>query len=314
MRLRRYTLLAAMLFATRPSLAQAPNAQVAESLFQEGVALIEAGKTKEACEKFSASYRLDPANGTLQNVASCHEKEGKTATAWAEWLELAGKAGRAGQKDRERLARTRATDLSKDLARLELKLPANANVAEIVIDTQAILRDAWTTSLPLDPGAHTVIFKAPGKRTATANIVMTPAKTFPLEVPLLADDAGAATPEPPPHAPTPAAQEPAPKDSRRTAGLVVGGVGAAVVAAGAVFGVRAMALKNDANCVDTICETPADAATRDDAKTSATISTIGIAAGLVALGVGTYLFLTSEPSPRARAAVRVNGLGIGGHW
>jgi hypothetical protein len=307
-------LLMATLLVTPPSRAQAPNAQVAESLFQEGVSLIEAGRTREACEKFSASYRLDPANGTLQNVASCHEKEGKTATAWSEWLELAGKAARAGQKDRERLARTRATELSKDLARLELKLPPAANVAEIVVDTQPILRDAWTTSLPLDPGAHVVVFKAPGKRSTTANIVMTPGKTFALEVPVLADEGGASTTttEPPPAAPSPPAEK-EPSDTRRMTGLVVGGVGVAAVVAGAAFGVRAIALKNDANCVDTLCETAGDAATRDDAKSSATISTIGFAAGLVALGVGAFLLLTSDPPRRgASARIRIDGRGL--HW
>src|SRR5262249_48649017 len=144
-------LLGSILALSSPALAQSPNARAAEGLFQQGVSLLQSGQTKEACEKFVASYGLDPANGTLQNVASCHEKEGTTASAWSEWLELAGKAAQANQKEREQLARSRAGELAKDLSRLELRFASNSNVATIEIDGQTVARSGWTAPLPLDP-------------------------------------------------------------------------------------------------------------------------------------------------------------------
>ena len=80
------------------------NAAVSESLFREGRALLEAGKTQAACDKFDESQRLDPALGTLLNLAECHALVGRTASAWARFRELSEKARRAGQKDREAYA------------------------------------------------------------------------------------------------------------------------------------------------------------------------------------------------------------------
>jgi len=47
---------------------------LAESLYQDGRDLLTAGRTAEACEKFAESHRLDPAAGTLLNLAACNER------------------------------------------------------------------------------------------------------------------------------------------------------------------------------------------------------------------------------------------------
>lgn len=280
----------------RSALAQSANTQAAEGLFQEGLSLLESGKTSEACEKFVASHRLDPANGTLQNVASCHEKEGRTASAWSEWLDLAGRAARAGQAEREALARTRAAALSKELSRVELRFPASSNVALIEIDGQPLSQSAWTTPLPLDPGSRTLVFKAPGKKDATSRVVIAAQATLTVDVPVLETDPKAVSPTSPKPAAEPSKIETT-GSSGRTLGFIAGGVGIAAVGVGAFFGLRAMSLKDDAGCNGEKCANQAAVDDRDAAKSSATISTIGFGVGIVGLAVGTYLVLTSKSTP-----------------
>ena len=58
------------------------NPVVAQALYDEARQLVAAEKFEQACPKFKASYELDPAGGTLLNLADCYERQGKTAQAW----------------------------------------------------------------------------------------------------------------------------------------------------------------------------------------------------------------------------------------
>src|SRR5689334_18551597 len=87
------------------ALAQGPSADlpIAQGLFEQGRTLMGAGRYEEACPKFAESERLDPAPGTLLNLAVCHEKEGKTATAWAEYNDVIAASRRDGNAERQRI-------------------------------------------------------------------------------------------------------------------------------------------------------------------------------------------------------------------
>src|SRR5687768_2630591 len=99
-------LLLALGSSARSSSAQDANDKAqAEALFQQGLGLFEGGKTQEACPLFEQSHRLEPKLGTLLNLALCHEKLGKTASAWAEFTEAANLAERRNEPDRVSFAR-----------------------------------------------------------------------------------------------------------------------------------------------------------------------------------------------------------------
>ncbi|NOU28880.1 MAG: hypothetical protein HOO96_13330, partial [Polyangiaceae bacterium] len=49
----------------------------AETLFREGRKALEAGDYAVACAKFAESQRIEPAPGTLLNLAGCEERSGK---------------------------------------------------------------------------------------------------------------------------------------------------------------------------------------------------------------------------------------------
>src|SRR5262249_32964060 len=76
---------------------QSSNQVAAESLFREARRLVDAGRYAQACEKFSASQKLDPAVGTLLNLGLCYEKIGRTAAAWATYHEASAAAKATGQ-------------------------------------------------------------------------------------------------------------------------------------------------------------------------------------------------------------------------
>ncbi|MBS2011987.1 MAG: tetratricopeptide repeat protein [Deltaproteobacteria bacterium] len=136
---------------------------LATTLFRAGRELLAEGKVAEACEKLAESQRMDPGGGTLLNLALCHERLGKTATAWAELNEALALARRDGRTDREDIARERLAALEPVVPRLTVVVADGAEAAvDVRVDDLVLRPVALGTSIPVDPGTHVVSARAEG--------------------------------------------------------------------------------------------------------------------------------------------------------
>lgn len=284
---------------------------LARELFEQGRKLMAEKRYPQACAKLAESQRLDPAPGTLLNLAVCHEAEGKTATAWSEFNDALTLARRDGRTDRVELATRRLADLKPRLSRLTIDVPKSARVAEldVKLDGASVGRAVWGSPVPIDPGQHVVEASAPGRKSWRAEISLSDqADRKQVKVPALEPSAertesgSGANPTPPSVGD---AAPPASGSGQRTAGYVIGGIGIAALGVGSYFGVRAFSLwdERDAHCTDAGCD-PTGVEAGDDAKQAATIANVGIGVGLAGLAAGAYLVLSagSSESPSTAAA------------
>src|SRR5262245_61731903 len=99
---------------------QSSDQAAAIDLFNDAKTLMDAGNFAAACPKLVQSQSLAPALGTLLNLAKCREGEGKTASAWAGYREVAASSEKAGQSQRAAVAAERAAKLEPTLSRVRI--------------------------------------------------------------------------------------------------------------------------------------------------------------------------------------------------
>ena len=304
--------------ATWPSSARAQSDQdkgVATVLFDEAKALLAAGKVGEACRKLEESRRLDPLPGTILNLASCHEREGLTASAMAGFREARAMAERDHRDDRVAFAEEHMKALEPRLSMLVIVVGPDADRPELSVtrDGIALGRAAWGTRIPVDPGTHVIEASAPGKAKRRVEIRVGPdGDVQKATLPALEDEAPPPPVVPPPAAPvTLAPPPPLPPEappparglsSRRVWAIASAGVGVLGVGAGSYFGARAISLHNDPNA-------PGNTSLNNQAKFAADASTVTFAVGLVGLGLGAFLWLgdSSVSVSAGAASVAVSG-------
>lgn len=292
---------------------QAPTGQraaAAEALFDQGRRLMSAGRYAEACARFADSERLDHGVGALLNLADCYEKNGQTASAWAGFRATAAAASVEAQPDRERIAQERELALQPVLARLTIAIPPQGLPAGAEVHRDGILlsRSLWGAPVPVDPGEHAIVVAAPGKidYSTTVRVSKRPGAAVITRIPVLRD-----RPAPPPGMLPPAPVETrTPRHPRATAGLVMIGLGGVGMAVGAIFGVRALGLKDasSSSCrADNHCSQDGFAL-RESARGAGTASTIGFVAGVALAAGGLMLYMTG---PERRGVTVSTGL-VGG--
>jgi hypothetical protein len=316
------SLATALLFALHVSPADAQSATAggssagtkaaAEALFIEARQRMDARDYSAACDKFAESERLDPAAGTLLNLADCYERDGKLASAWVTFREAASAAEREGRQQWGEQATARAALLEAHLPTLSVEVdPALAPEGlELLREGTPIARSTWGSPIPIDPSVQRIEARAPGMKpwgvsvrvdAENAHAVVKVPKLEPLPVP----------PQAPPLLP----EEPR-RPLQRPIALALLGVATASVGLGSVLG--ALAISNNSQAArrcptSPACSDPTAVTLTNTANGEATASTVSFVAGGALLLAGGILFFTAPPKhPKTALRPPVSlGLSVG---
>jgi hypothetical protein len=272
---------------TSPARAQPKPAEVARAatLADRARERLAANEIDQACALFAESYGNDPQVGTLFDLAVCHERAGRVASAFAELSSVAAMASKLGQSKRAEAARERARRLEPQLSRVIFEVHERDPGLVVKVDGRALVAGEVRAgaAIPVDPGAHFITASAPGKAPwkSTLAVVSGPHQaTF--EVPTLDD----APPEPvaaPSTAPPPPFRVVTRVNQPLRTGAWIAGAGAlgglAVGGAGAV------------------------ASLADNAGPEwKTVTTVGfVTAGVLAVTSAVLFLLSADPSRRVEA-------------
>lgn len=292
-----------------PSAARADDAAAAQALFDEATALKEKEDWAGACPKFESSYKLDPALGTLLNLANCLEKLGKIASAWARFDEAYQWATKNGD-DRAEYAMKNRDALAPRLPKLKIVVTSPAAALSIVRDTVSVEPAMYGSALPVDPGEHAIFVKRDDEILKTEKVRVVEAQSAEVTLDLAAIERAA-----PPPKPKRDVVVVGPSPTLRKVGWGVGAAGLAGLVGAGVIEIVALSRKSLAddpqNCFEKLC-TPAGKALADEAKTFAEVGQwVGIGS-LVVTAVGATLLIvtpsTVEVSGGEKKDAAIRGL------
>jgi hypothetical protein len=165
--------------------ALADDTLVAQGLFDEALKRMDAGDVSAACPRFAESQRLAPAGGTLTNLALCHEREGKLATAITEYDAALALAVSDRRSDREAFIREQQTKLAPRVPSLVVRTDTAHEGFELVVDGRAITMLALGAKLPVDPGTHVLQARAKGYQPWSLTVTVAESEQRDVVIPTL---------------------------------------------------------------------------------------------------------------------------------
>lgn len=163
-----------------PSREREGDAQRAQQLFDEALALSDQGQWATACPKFRASLAADAGVGTLLNVASCSAREGHVVDALREYRRA--RELNKTTKDDVRRAKVEAqvgdamTELSKKIGTLEISVEPATAKPRVMLD--GVLLSNPRAPIELQVGAHALAVEAAGFRTFRRPIAIVGGQTI----------------------------------------------------------------------------------------------------------------------------------------
>jgi hypothetical protein len=294
---------------TAPVRAAVPpaDATLAQALFTSGKEAMARGDIATACGRFAESLKLDPAVGTLLNLATCEERSGKLSVALEHFTSARTQLG----KDDFRVAFTteRIATLSHRVARITVRFVATGPAspppgARVLRDGVEVDPAALNAPLVVDPGAHVVVVELSGQPPQRTELTLREGEEKVVEV----------GPKPSPASSSEVAAGPLPAraaagadtdGTRRTLTFVTAGVGVAGLAVGAVTGLMTLSAASTyrTHCKDGLCDADGLSAA-STGRTVSVVSPIAFAVGGVFAIASVYLFV-STPASKPASGSRV---------
>jgi hypothetical protein len=289
----------------------------ARGLAQQGLALKKQGNCKEALGPLQQAQAIYDAPTHLLAIAQCQTQLGQLVEA----AETYRKLGRAELTPKSpAIFRTAQQTGEKELAELAPRIatlilditPPSVPGVVLRLDGEPLLLQMLGAARPANPGEHRFEVEAPGFERAQKTITLKEGEKQRMVLPLRkmesslpAPTASASAPvAPPPSAPLASAPPlPPPPESGtgwRTAGYVAGGAGLVAIALGSYFGLKAIGSKSDLlnTCKAPTCSNDTfESRKKDEVSGKALASSVFFGVGVVGLGLGTVLILTTPNSP-----------------
>lgn len=293
--------------AAAKTAAKPADKRAAQKLLAQGNQLVGEGDYLGALEKFKAAYEKFESPKILLNIGTTLRQLGRNVEAAETYESYLAHPDRdaAREKDVKRVL----SEIDAVVGRISVTVDDPS--ATLRLDGKQIEPFTKGESRRVEPGEHTLMAEKNGSSPAVQSILVKPRQEHLVQLRF--------APPPPPPPP------PSSSGSQRTLALALGGVGGAMVVAGAVVGFVAIGQSGGAagRCYQGGKACDAKGVELDQAaKTSATISTVGFAvgAGVLAAGALIWLVAPSPAKPQAPAARWISvqpsvggaSLGIGG--
>ncbi len=247
-------------FERAGALVRAPSLTVMQAR-----ALVALGRFVEALDKYEETQRMPlPPDAAEAFTEAVHDaaREASELRARLPWL---------------RISLLRAAGASPEV--------------EVSLDGKPVAPATLDVERPIDPGAHEVELRAPGKVLERHSVTLREGEHRSLEL-------SAATPRPltPVATPTPVSSRPHSGGwSRQHSAFVAFGVGAAGLAGSLITGVMAL---NQRAELASVCHPGCPESSEDELsgyRRNRALSYVGLGVGLVGAGVGGYLLLSGSP-------------------
>lgn len=272
------------LFAPIVSAAET-DAAAAEVFFQKGRDAMSEEDFETACQMFAESLALDPAVGTVMNLATCEEKRGHLTASWERWHQALRLLDNGD--DREEFATSQLASIELRLGQLTIRLEKNAPKGLIIRRDGVVLGKAsFGEALPVDPGQHLIMVESNRHESRSYTVSLEAGEHKELVVA--------------PGKEKPQTQATSRGEWRKIAGFSAVGVGVFGLGAAIISGAMlpAQDRKVEENCPGKVCDETGTQA-KSNAKTLLAINTAGFIVAGVGLLSGGILLLTL---PRQQAA------------
>lgn len=135
-----------------------------DAAFAEAQKLNDAGQLDQACAKFKDALSYNPnAVGTLLRVAICDQQVGRIGSALKRFTEVRDRAKEANLVEFVKLAEQHIAEISADVPSLKVSIVERTNDTKLVVNDEVVLiKPDGSASIPVDPGAVTMIVSRPG--------------------------------------------------------------------------------------------------------------------------------------------------------